>query len=97
MSAKAALGAVVLLSGAYLLRMKMERDDAHWRENRPQDFWNGIDISAMHSGTEDQKKIEGRLVARAAQISNRLDPADFGIKYAQLRKDYYSGKFKFSN
>ena len=97
MSINATIGAVVLLSGAYLIRMKMERDDAHHRENRPQDFWHGIDISAAHRGTPEERAIQGRLIARAATMSNRLDPADFGIKYAQLRKDYASGKFKFSN
>jgi hypothetical protein len=51
----------------------------------------------MHRGTAEQQWIEGRLVAHAAVESNRLDPADFGIKLAQLRKDYYSGKFKFNN
>jgi len=93
----AAIGAVVLLSGAYLLRMKMERDDRHHRENRPQDFWHGIDISAAHRGTAEERKIQGRLVAKAATMSDRLNPADFGVKYAQLRRDYASGRFKFDN
>ena len=93
----AAIGAVVLLSGAYLLRMKMERDDLHHRENRPQDFSRGVDISAMHRGTAEERKLQGRLVARAALLSNPLIREDFGIKYAQVKKDYYSGKFKFNN
>jgi len=97
MSTSAAIGAIILLGGAYLWRMKLEKDDADHRENRPQDFWHGIDISAMHRGTDAEKKIQGRLVARAATMSDRLNPADFGIKYAQLQRDYYSGKFKFAN
>lgn len=92
-----ALGALFILGGAYLLRKKLEKDDADHRENRPQDFWHGVNISAMRQGSDEERKIQGRLVARAAQISNRLDPADFARKYAQLQRDYRSGAFKFNN
>ena len=87
------LGAAVILGAAYYMRMQLERDDAQHRENRPQDFYHSVDISAMHTAsTEEERKIYSRLVAHARLESNPLDKADFGIKYKQTLDDYKAGK-----
>jgi len=87
------LGAAVILGAAYYMRMQLERDDAQHRENRPQDFYHSVDISAMHTAsTEEERKIFSRLVAHARLESNPLDKADFGIKYKQTLDDYKAGK-----
>ena len=87
------LGAAVILGGAYLMRMQLERNDAQHRENRPQDFYHSVDISAMHTAsTEEERKIYSRLVAHARLESNPLDRNDFGLKYKQAVSDYKAGK-----
>ena len=87
------LGAAVILGAAYLMRMQLEREDVQHRENRPQDFYHSVDISAMHTAsTEEERKIYSRLVAHARLESNPLDRNDFGLKYKQAVSDYKAGK-----
>jgi len=87
------LGAAVILGAAYLMRMQLEREDVQHRENRPQDFYHSVDISAMHTASTDaERKIHSRLVAHARLESNPLDKADFGLKYKQALDDYKAGK-----
>ena len=87
------LGAAVILGGAYLMRKQLEREDVQHRENRPQDFYHSVDISAMHTAsTEEERKIYSRLVAHARLESNPLDRNDFGLKYKQAVSDYKAGK-----
>lgn len=87
------LGATVILGAAYLMRMQLERNDVQHRENRPQDFYHSVDISAMHtSSTEEERKIYSRLVAHARLESNPLDRNDFGLKYKQAVSDWKAGK-----
>ncbi len=87
------LGVGVILGAAYLMRMQLERNDAQHRENRPQDFYHGVDISSMHmASTEEERKIYSRIVAHARLESNPLDREDFGIKYNQAVSDWKAGK-----
>jgi len=87
------LGATVILGAAYLMRMQLERNDVQHRENRPQDFYHSVDISAMHTAsTEEERKIYSRLVAHARLESNPLDRNDFGLKYKQAVSDWKAGK-----
>ena len=87
------LGATVILGAAYLMRKQLEREDVQHRENRPQDFYHSVDISAMHTAsTEEERKIYSRLVAHARLESNPLDRNDFGLKYKQAVSDYKAGK-----
>jgi len=87
------LGATVILGAAYLMRMQLEREDVQHRENRPQDFYHSVDISAMHTAsTEEERKIYSRLVAHARLESNPLDRNDFGLKYKQAITDWKAGK-----
>ena len=76
--------------------MNLEREDVQHRENRPQDFYHGVDISAKFRGTEEERKIIARLQAHARIESNPLDRDSFGIKYKQILADYQSGKFKLT-
>ena len=87
------LGAAIILGGAYLMRKQLEREDVQHRENRPQDFYHSVDISAMHTAsTEEERKIYSRLVAHARLESNPLDRNDFGLKYKQAITDWKAGK-----
>ena len=91
------LGATVILGAAYLMRMQLERNDVQHRENRPQDFYHSVDISAMHTAsTEEERKIYSRLVAHARLESNPLDRNDFGLKYKQAVSDYKAGKLPWT-
>lgn len=88
------LGALVV-GGALLYRRSADQADALHRENRPQDFFHGTDISAMHTASTDaERRIYSRLVAHARLISNPLDPSDFGRKYNQVLRDYRNGTYK---
>ena len=87
------LGVGVILGAAYLMRMQLEREDVQRRENRPQDFFHGVDISQKFTaGTEQERTIYSRLQAYARLESNPLDRNDFGIKYKQAITDWKAGK-----
>jgi hypothetical protein len=100
MSESKAVGAALILGalvvgGAFLYRKSAIQADALHRENRPQDFFHGTDISAMHTASADaERKIYSRLVAHASLNSNPLDRDDFGRKYNQVLRDYRNGTFK---
>lgn len=95
-SAALIMGALVV-GGAFLYRKSATQADALHRENRPQDFFNGTDISAMHTASTDaERKIYSRLVAHARLNSNPLDRDDFGRKYNQVLRDYRNGTFKLN-
>ena len=87
------LGAAVILGAAYYMRMQLEREDVQHRENCPQDFYHGVDLSdKFTANTEEERKIYSRLQAHARLESNPLDKADFGIKYKQTVSDWKAGK-----
>jgi len=98
---KAVSGALILgalvVGGAFLYRKSATQADALHRENRPQDFFHGTDISARFTaGTEEERKVYSRLQAHARLISNPLDRDDFGRKYNQVLQDYRSGTYKLN-